>query len=542
MPAPSHRWVWPLLLTLTGSVVFANSLSGVFTFDDIVGLVENESIRQLWPPTAVLSPPADSEPVAGRPLVNVSFAINYALDGLEVRGYHAVNIALHIGCALLLFGLVRRTLLLPGSGTPWLTPPFRAEYVAAAAALLWMVHPLTTEAVNYVSQRTELMMALFLLATLYAGVRAAVDRGRWPLVAVATCALGMACKETMVVAPVLVVLYDRVFLYRSWAEAARARGSFYPALAATWILLAALIWSGPRWETAGFSTGVSPWTYLLNQSVILVEYLKRVIWPVNLVHDYGEPLARSLSGVAPYAATIVALLAATAYALMRHPAVGFLGATFFLVLAPTSSILPIATEVGAERRMYLPLAALSVLLVLAATDVWRRIPRLALPGALATMLLLAVPLSAATIVRNRDYADELTLWQTTLERWPHARAHRNYATLLKREGRREQVIEHLRLALDGTHPEGRYALGVELLEQGRTAEAIGELRRFLEELPHDPMADLCQGMVESGPGAHTGRRRHASHRGLPAGSSARPTGPGDAPEPCCRADRDGPGR
>lgn len=492
-PARARRGVWrrAAALALAGALAYANSVSGVLTFDDDASIVENRSIRQLWPLTGALSPPERGEPVAGRPLVNLSFAVNYALHGLDVRGYHVVNVSLHVICALLIFGLVRRTLLLDEASGGVKASGYRAAddpaNLAFAAALVWIVHPLLTEAVNYISQRTELMMALFYLLTLYASVRAETlpSRPMWLTIAVTACALGMTCKETMATAPLMVMLYDRVFVYDSVRDALRARWRLYAALGATWLLLAALIWSGPRWESAGFSTGISVWTYLLNQSAILVEYLERVVWPASLVLDYGEPRALALPDVAWQAAVIVVLLVLTGVALAKRPAVGFLAAAFFLVLAPTSSFVPIATEVGAERRMYLSLAAAAVLAIVAMRALWRQFgrPAATMPMAI-TLAAVCVALAAGTVRRNADYASELTLWRTTLERRPGPRAHRNYATVLKRAGYRDEVIDHLRQSLDG-HPEGRYGLGYELYEQGRLQEAITELRRFVREVPSD---------------------------------------------------------
>ncbi len=110
-------------------------------------------------------------------------------------------------CALLVFGVVRRTLDGPG-----LKARFGAcsAKLAFAVALLWTLHPLNTEAVNYVTQRTELMMALFYLLTLYASSRAwqAARAGGWQPIAVVSCMAGMACKESMVTAPLMVVLYE----------------------------------------------------------------------------------------------------------------------------------------------------------------------------------------------------------------------------------------------------------------------------------------------------------------------------------------------
>jgi tetratricopeptide (TPR) repeat protein len=210
---------------------------------------------------------------------------------------------------------------------------------------------------------------------------------------------------------------------------------------------------------------------------MLVEYLRRAAWPRSLVIDYGEPLAYTLGDVLPQAIAVVALLAVTVWAVVRQPAAGFLLACFFVILAPTSSVIPIATEVGAERRMYLPLAAAVTLVVLAARSLPRR-------WIVTAALLSAVPLGAATIERNREYGDGLTLWQSTLERWPSARAHRNVATELKRAGRAPEAIAHLREATKG-HPEARYALGYELYEQRRYAEAAQELRQFIRDYPAD---------------------------------------------------------
>jgi hypothetical protein len=278
-------------------------------------------------------------------------------------------VAVHLACALLVFGLVRLTLQQPA-----LRDRFgaRALDLAFAVSLLWALHPLNTEAVDYVTQRTESMMALFYLATLVASTRAAAEESprRWPIAAVALCAAGMACKESMVTAPVMVALYDRAFVFRSFKEAFTRRWPLYAGLVATWLLLALLLLGGARVNSAGFSAGVGVWTYLLNQAVMIVRYLYLAIWPWSLVSNYGWPAPLTLADVLPQAAIVCALLAATLAAMFRWPAVGFAGCWFFLTLAPTSSVVPIATEVGAERRMYLPLVALITLAVVGGAAVW----------------------------------------------------------------------------------------------------------------------------------------------------------------------------
>ena len=163
-------------MAVVGLLVYANTLSGPFIFDDLTSIEQNPSIRRLWPLSEPLSPPRDT-PVAGRPLLNLSFAVNYAVGGLDVTGYHLVNLAIHLLAALVLFGLVRRTLLLPS-----LAPRVgeSATNLAAAAALLWMVHPLNSEVVDYVTQRSASLMGLCYLLTLYCSVRAlSAGARRW---------------------------------------------------------------------------------------------------------------------------------------------------------------------------------------------------------------------------------------------------------------------------------------------------------------------------------------------------------------------------
>jgi tetratricopeptide (TPR) repeat protein len=480
---PRVAWL-AIAIVAAGFLAYANSLSGPFVFDDRLSIVENLSIRRWWQPGIVFFPEREL-PVAGRPLVNLSFALNYAIGGLNVLGYHLVNIAFHLLCALLVFGLVRRTLRLASlaQGRPIrlasLAQGGEATNVAFAAALLWTLHPLTTEAVNYVTQRTELMMAFFYLLTLYASVRAWRDAHpwRWHTVALGACAAGMACKESMVTAPLMVVIYDSIFLFRSPKAALATRWRFYTGLAASWLVLAALLSSGPRIHSAGFSSGVSPWMYLLNQPAMITQYLYLSVWPWPLVANYGWPVMVTLGDVFPYALFIVALLALTIGALGRDPALGFLGAWFFITLAPTSTIVPIATEVGAERRMYLPLIAVIVLAVIS-------LSRLRVRPTAAAMIVVACAavLAAGTVVRNRDYRSALQLARTSVDRRPSSVARHALGSELLNAGFTDEAMVHLRQAVGGA-PRARFTLGVELFRQGDTNRAIDELQHFLREQP-----------------------------------------------------------
>jgi tetratricopeptide (TPR) repeat protein len=482
--SPAAGW-WPILaIVLLGILTYANALGNPFVFDDPGAVVDNPTIRSLG--SSLRGGPVQT-PTAGRPLVKFSFAVNYLFGGTAPSGYHAVNLGFHIACALLLFGLTRRLSMFAARSFNWLegweTP------VAAAVALVWTVHPLNSEIVDYVTQRTEAMMAFFFLATLYCGVRASGSDGgsMWPAISVVACAAGMTCKESMVIAPVMMLLLESTFEQRSPLEAVRRRPVYYASLFATWIILAVLIVEGPRWRSAGFSSGISPWTYLLNQAPMIARYLRLVFWPTGLVLDYGEPLPVTLTAVLPSAILVVAMLAATVVLWRLAPVFAFPATWFFLTLAPTSSVLPIATEVGAERRMYLPLVPLLFLLALGAVRALGAIqdPRTRTRVGAGLLAAVCAALAVTTIKRNREYSTTLGIWQSVIDRRPTGRAHHNLGLELKALGRRAEAIEEYRRALAAGTPNAHYALAFELGADGRHDEAIEHYRAFISLRPVD---------------------------------------------------------
>ena len=503
------RLLWAALLILAGTLTYWNSLSGPFLFDDQRSIVENQQIRRLWPLWDVLRPPRET-PVAGRPLVNLSFAVNYAVGGLAVGGYHLFNVTVHVFCALVLFGIVRRTL---ESRTLRVRFGTQATTLAWICALIWTLHPLQTETVNYVTERTESMMALFYLLTLYCSIHAARPerlrplRGAkptsssewgwgptsakkgWEGAAIVSCLLGTACKESIVTAPVMVLLYDRVFLFESFQQSLRTRRRLYAGLAATWLALAALMSGGPRASSVGFANGVSMWTYLLNQAPVITRYLRLAIWPRGLVLDYGLPQPLTIGQVLPSVLLVLLLLVLTLICLARRPLLGFLGAWFFLTLAPTSSLVPISTEVGAERRMYVPVAAIIVLAVMIGHSLVSRLmskmedARAMRAVGFGLTAAVCALLAFETIDRNREYQSRLTMARTIVERRPHGRAHYLLGTELLAQGLdRNEAMGHLwESARD--YPGARYALGTELIAAGKLDEGVQQLQTFIGLLP-----------------------------------------------------------
>jgi protein O-mannosyl-transferase len=475
------RWPAAAIAAVT-LATYVNALDHPFVFDDSNAIVENPTIQTLG--ASVWGGPAQGA-TAGRPIVNITFAVNHIVGGVSPWGYHAVNLVIHVGCALLVFALLRRVLALPRLSS---LVPGRESGASFAVALLWAVHPLNSELVNYATQRTEGLMALAFLTTLYAGVRAmtVASSNGWYAVSILACALGMGCKESMVAAPVLMLLLDATFISAGPVDAVRRRPLYYAMLFSTWLLLAAFVVEGPRWRSAGFTSGVSPWVYALNQAPMIARYLRLVFVPTGLVLDYGEPAALTLGTVWPSAALVLTLLGVTIAGWFVAPAAAFLGTWFFVTLAPASSFLPIATEVGAERRMYLPLVAVLALIVLSVARLLdRRLDARRRSNVTAAGLAIAcVLLAALTVVRNREYHTLLGIWQTVVERRPTGRAHYNLGLELRQAGRRDEALREYQLA-QTTHPDAHYAIGFELDADGRQAEAIEHYRTFIRLKPDD---------------------------------------------------------
>lgn len=470
----------PWLVIGAGLLANFNTFTRPFIYDDVPSIRDNPTIRRLWPIWRVLSPPHEKDiTVTGRPLPNLSLAINYAMGGYDVWGYHALNLAVHILAGLTLLGIVRRTLLLPKFRDRFRTT---ADELSLAVAVLWVVHPLQTESVTYIIQRTESIMGLCYLLTLYCFIRGATEQRRhqWYSLCIAACAAGMASKEVMVSAPLMVMLYDRAFVAGSFREAWRRRWSLYLGLAGTWLVLGCLlIQSFPLRSTNSISRDVTPWQYFLTEPGVILHYLRLSVWPRPLCFDYfGWPIARTWLNVLPSVLGMVALLGAVAWDCWMNSAWGFLGAWFFLVLIPTSSFIPLDSP-AYEHRMYLSLAAVVVAGVMGIQALLGR-------RASAVFVALAIGLGLLTWQRNEDYRSEFSIWADTVAKRPgNARAQSNLGTALGQLGRTEEAIEHwtqaLRMMPDLEEP--HYGLGVVLAGQGKLPEAMNEWEQAVRIRP-----------------------------------------------------------
>ncbi len=478
--APGKRafaWIGAALITAAAVAAYATSFQGAFQFDDIPAILENPTLHHLWPPGEALSPPHGALTVSGRPVLNLSLAINYALSGEDPWSYHALNLLIHIGAALALMGIVRRTLAREGHPHP--------DASAVAVALIWVVHPLTTESITYVVQRAESLMALLYLLTLYFSVRsfdASGSRSRlgWRTLGIASCWLGMATKEVMVTAPLVVFIYDRIFVAKGWTAAWRAGRGYYLGLFAGWIPLFCLV-AGTGWDrggTSGFHVGVSWVGYWVTQGEAMVRYVGLSLWPHPLALDYGPASAPAwLAWV--LSVLVLAGFVATAVGCHMGRSWAFLPASCFLILAPTS-VMPGVLQFVAEHRMYLPLAAVVTAVVLgaerAASRGWAPGPTRSL--ALVCLLVAVVAcLGAVTARRNLVYGDDISLWTDTVSKHPlSALAEANAGMALLKGGRRAEGTAYCETAvkLDPAKAVARYNLGLAYEDGKRWDEALAQ--------------------------------------------------------------------
>ncbi len=481
-------WAYRAAIVAAVVVAYSNGLSGAFVFDDIKSVRDNLGIRDLGETVRSL-------PRVLRPVTELTLALNYAADGLRTWGYHAFNVAAHAAAALVLFALIRGTLRLPALRA-WAEPD--ADRLAFAAALVWAVHPLNTQAVAYVIQRAQVLAGLFEFLTLYALLREATTAGRrwpWYAAAVAACAAAMGSKQDAVVTPVLALLFDRVFLSPTWGGVARRWAVHLPLFATSFLLTFSILYAiqgnaaiGPaatgHTVTAGFaSDGLTPWRYALTESEVILHYLRLAALPYPLCADYNDwPVANAFGDVAPAVVAVWLLLAATAMCLWRVPPVGFLMAAFFLALAPTSSVMPI-DDVAFEHRTYTPLAAVVTLAATGLLALTRRFmgnPRLTFS---VIAVVVAVGCAAMTFARCGDYASVESVWRATVATRPgNRRAQHNLAIQLASEHRTEEAIAHfLESARLQPSPGTSAFLAQLLLESHRPDEAQEYLEKALVE-------------------------------------------------------------
>ena len=484
-----------LALTLAG-IAYVNVFNNPFVYDDYDTVIANPSLVDLSNVRFVLG----HSPF--RPVVNVSYALDRAIWGFWAPGFHLTNVVLHAMVVGLLYAFILRALSdtrvrVSGGNIDWRDPGRFDAWAACTAATMFGVHPLMTEAVAYVSGRSELLVGVFFLSALLCGRAAIVaplsanlERRRVRLIrsTIATVVLGLLAlfsKENGAMLPLVLFLYDRLVIPgtpegRRW----RARYVFFPAFA---VIAAAAIIRYLFFPLPVSATGVAPLLSLLTQAIVTWRYLGLMIWPD------GQSIMHAVHHVTSWtdprgwlALTAIVMLVLASFSLRRvAPLVPFGLLWFFTVLAPSSSIVALR-EGMAEHRVYLAAAGIAIAFARPGMLLFVALSRgkPGLPESYATALvLLAALLTSLTLSRNQVWSSPVHLWAEAVERSPGMWEPR-YALgdVLRQRGRCVDAIPHYRVVVQ-LRPSNRDAftnLGICLAQTGHLEEAERAFRKTLD--------------------------------------------------------------
>lgn len=513
------------LILLLGFGIYLHTLHAPFIFDDNICIVENPAIRGFnyffdFDLVRALHIPADIQnSFALRPVVYLTFALNYLFGGINEFGYHLVNITIHLGNAVLVYFLVGVTLRLAPlsaekTGIPWdrLLPLF--------AALLFVTHPLQTQAVTYTAQRFTSLVALFYFAVLLLYIHARLT----PRTAIRRCCYGLALlftilamksKETAFTLPFMLLLYDLFFLPGTLRQRGYRLFPFFLTLA---IIPVTLLWL-TQTKTGALAdhalnasmnlvnfAGVSRWEYLQTQFGVIVVYLRLLFLPFGQNFDPDYRLAQGffewrVAGALLLLLTLFGSAARLAFRSFRDQErngeriIAFGIFWFFITLSVESSIIPI-DDLLVEYRLYLPSCGIFLAL---ATAAGLAINRGTLPwrGAVATAFLIIAILAAATVARNSLYRDSIRLLEDVAAKSPgKPRAHSLLGVSYLLENRFAEAEIEFNKVLHARPNDANTMvnLGNVYFNKGELTAAIGQYRRSLELFPDNPLAHANLGM------------------------------------------------
>ncbi len=459
------------MIIIVSLFVYASGMSGAFLFDDITNIVESEVVKG----------PIVSSFQSTRPLTLASFCINYHLTGMSVFGFHSFNNAVHAIASVVFYLVLVVTFSKRHFGN------FNIHWAAFAIALVWSVHPLNTQAVTYIVQRAESLTGLFFFTFLFCLAKSdgSSKPAVWLSAAFVALCLGLGCKQVMLMVMPVGLLYDRVFLSGSFTTTFKARRSFWLINFALVVIGALYVLPNVTGSVGGVGfrlTNVNFVEYLTTQPKVILYYARLLVFPSPLILDYGwSPERRTAVLVATTVVCFVIAVLSTIN-LHKNSHWGFWPLAALLVLAPTSSVIPLI-DLIVEHRMYTPAAFIIAMLGILAIQLSEH----ALGKHSTTTLIVGcstvvVILATLTWQRNYAYRTPLAMWEDVVNKAPNNwRGYFNLGCELEKVspersfGMYEKAIE-----LNPNFAGSLSNLAHLQLQQGRTMESIANLRRAIE--------------------------------------------------------------
>ena len=488
------------VISLAGLLIYSNTLTTVFQFDDKLNIVDNPFIRNLgnlWPPSGA------------RWFGYLTFALNYAVGGLNPLGYHLINLFIHIFTALAVYLLVLLTFRTPYCANHR-DRVISGDRIALACALLFVVHPIQTQAITYIVQRFASLAALlfilsidfYILARLSFLSRSAGKNGsQWKAALLFAASgifavLSLKTKENAYTLPVVAVLFEVMFISGLSPVIAAIRNRWRIVAGTSAGIIVSLLILSSRYDLASLfesfkaTNEISRHDYLITQFRVIITYIRLLFLPVGQSIDHHYPVYQNL--FTPQIIASVALIAVlTALAVYLYHVsrqgtpyarlISFGIFWFFITLSIESSVIPII-DVMFEHRLYLPSIG-AILAVIAACAAGLERVRFttretASRTAACILIIVTVTLACAAYARNRVWKNELTLWKDVIAKTPaNPRGYNMVGSYYQAHFRVLDAISYYRKALevDSFYAEARSNLGNAYLQIGRLDEGLNEL-------------------------------------------------------------------
>ncbi|MBU1710491.1 MAG: tetratricopeptide repeat protein [Proteobacteria bacterium] len=491
----------PYLILLAATIlVYSNTLQAPFIFDDYPNIVENRFIQIYEISFESIKDAATKSPMGNRWLANLSLALNYSVDQLDTFGFHLVNIVLHICAGFALYYLAGQVM------SQACFPSRRGvlEYIPFFTALLWMLHPVQTNAVTYIVQRMTSMSALFYLFAMICYIKARTHNSikrkyAWYLGCSVSGFLAVVSKENAVMLPIILVAVDFCCLPPRDGHNGFKRFAFPVCIGIAALLFAMFCLGGDPLSSvfSGYQVrDFTPMERLLTESRVFFSYLLILLLPLparlNLNHDYlishglfsPPQTAFAIAGIVLFVGLIIILY-------RYNRLLAFCLFWFIANLMIESTILPL--EIIYEHRLYLP----SMLLILMGVFLVFQLP---LPPKFVSGLLIALAIVSGilTFQRNAVWQNEVGFWQDIVRKSPNLyRAHVNLGKALSDIKDNSQSEQHFRIAiaLDPDKGDAFYNLGILYDRLGRTQAALPLMQTAITKVGNQAKYYQSLGMV-----------------------------------------------
>ncbi|MBT4485778.1 MAG: tetratricopeptide repeat protein [Candidatus Latescibacteria bacterium] len=494
-----------LLIGVLGLIIYSNTFNSSFHFDDLSSITENIDIRDVHDVKTIWNY------MDRRFVAYYSFAINYHFNRLDVFGYHIVNVTIHLLASFMVWWLTLLTL-----STPVMRRESISSYknlIALGCGLVFVSHPLQTQAVTYIVQRLASLATLFYLASLclYLSARMTKQRRVAPLFfagSVAAALLGIFTKEIVFTLPFSILLYE-IYFFRTGEQRILAvfKNKKFWLYSIPFFMFLLILPALLSFDPSSVLVSVTsqrhldpPLTnaiYTMTQFRVFVTYIRLLFLPIYQNIDYDFPASLSFFEVSTLAGFLflITLLIIAVRLFSNYRLVSF-GIVWFFLTSSVEAFKPLGNVIF-EHRLYLPMFGFSVVLTGALYYIlWKKNVRIVA----AILLALVLCNSILTYRRNKVWKDDFTLWSDTSKKSPEkARPYSSLGFAYDRAGKYNEAIQSYRkaLSINPDYSRAYYNLGNTLSRLGRVEEAIASYREAIRAKPNYPEAYCNLGNTQS---------------------------------------------